>query len=443
MRRAVGIRHPPLPTCKYYECQVIHSHLTIDPAVEKPQAPAEPLYSSQFTDASIARERAAFFKILIGGCFAVVVALLVLFSIYWGALWKVPAHQLDGWLVNFDDGPVGQAVTQGVLASSPTSKINWQLQTGLEASAIGTLIREQKSWAAIVVNAHASADLDNANAAYDPTTAVTVYGVEARSENAFRTFIRPVAQATLLGIFDAFAEQRVANMSAATFASLASTAPHVISKPLSFTLVNLAPFDIPVASAITFVGLIYLLILSFFVVNIGLAAREASGIEKKLTTASLIRVRLTSVFVAYFFISLFYSLLSLAFQVDFSRKFGHSGFLIFWMVNFVGMLSVGLALEAMITLLTIRFVPFFMILWVISNVAVCFMPIDVLPHIYRYGYAMPFYNVSGAVRTILFGTKNELGLHFGILIAWSALSIITLPTFQWYRRRILHKSNED
>ncbi|KAF9028996.1 hypothetical protein BDZ89DRAFT_1251160, partial [Hymenopellis radicata] len=43
----------------------------------------------------------------------------------------------------------------------------------------------------------------------------------------------------------------------------------------------------------------------------------------------------------------------------------------------------------------------------ISNVAVCFEPIEVLPHIYRYGYAMPFYNVSGAVRTILFGTKNE------------------------------------
>ncbi len=42
-----------------------------------------------------------------------------------------------------------------------------------------------------------------------------------------------------------------------------------------------------------------------------------------------------------------------------------------------------------------------------ANVAVCFMPIEVLPSIYHYGYAMPFYNVSGAVRTILFGTKNE------------------------------------
>ncbi|KAF9017500.1 hypothetical protein BDZ89DRAFT_961048, partial [Hymenopellis radicata] len=63
--------------------------------------------------------------------------------------------------------------------------------------------------------------------------------------------------------------------------------------------------------------------------------------------------------------------------------------------------------------------------------------------IYRYGYAMPFCNVAGAVRTILFGTKNELALHFSILIAWSAVSIISLPTFQWYRRRILHKSIED
>lgn len=64
-------------------------------------------------------------------------------------------------------------------------------------------------------------------------------------------------------------------------------------------------------------------------------------------------------------------------------SFGHAGFIVFWMLNWVGMLSVyvlppalkphlpdtfnsGMALEAMITLLTVRFVPFFMILWIIS-----------------------------------------------------------------------------
>ncbi len=40
------------------------------------------------------------------------------------------------------------------------------------------------------------------------------------------------------------------------------------------------------------------------------------------------------------------------------------------------------------------------------------MPLAVLPNVYRYGYAMPFYNVSGAVRTILFGTKNERKFSF-------------------------------
>ncbi|KAF5386486.1 hypothetical protein D9757_005894 [Collybiopsis confluens] len=99
------------------------------------------------------------------------------------------------------------------------------------------------------------------------------------------------------------------------------------------------------------------------------------------------------------------------------------------------MLSLGLALEAMFTLLTIRGVPFFLILLIIGNVSVCFMPIDVLPHIYRYGYAFPFYNISCAVRTILFGTKNKLGLNFGILLVWTAISCITLPLFQWMMRR--------
>lgn len=43
----------------------------------------------------------------------------------------------------------------------------------------------------------------------------------------------------------------------------------------------------------------------------------------------------------------------------------------------------------------------------IANVSVCVFPIEVLPSFYRYGYAMPFYNISRAMRTIVFGTKNR------------------------------------
>jgi hypothetical protein len=80
-------------------------------------------------------------------------------------------------------------------------------------------------------------------------------------------------------------------------------------------------------------------------------------------------------------------------------------------------------------------------------------PIEVLPNIYRYGYAAPCYAISKIARTIIFGTKNQgngitpvqinlysvfvpvVGYYFGILIIWIAISCLTLPLFQFLSRR--------
>jgi len=87
------------------------------------------------------------------------------------------------------------------------------------------------------------------------------------------------------------------------------------------------------------------------------------------------------------------------------------------------------------TLLTIRFMPYFMITWIITNVSVCIYPIDVMPYIFRYGYGAPFYNVNRAMRTVIFNTKNQVGLNFGVLLVWVAVSCVTLATIQvWVRR---------
>ena len=63
-----------------------------------------------------------------------------------------------------------------------------------------------------------------------------------------------------------------------------------------------------------------------------------------------------------------------------------------------------------------------------------------LPHelqvgIFRYGVAMPFYNVSRVVRTIIFDTKNEIGKNIGILLAWTAVSMITVSLATLITRR--------
>jgi len=43
--------------------------------------------------------RATYLKMFIGGAFMTIVLIFVVFSIFWGALWKTPAHNLPGWVI--------------------------------------------------------------------------------------------------------------------------------------------------------------------------------------------------------------------------------------------------------------------------------------------------------------------------------------------------------
>ncbi|KAJ7841771.1 hypothetical protein B0H13DRAFT_2255792 [Mycena leptocephala] len=423
--------------------ETVHTY-SISPARETISPPP---FSGQFLDEfpEASAARAAYLKILVGGVTTLAVVILAVFSIYWGSLWRTPHHTLPGWIVDFDGGAVGQAVSSALNGINPgINGVSWKVVSPSQfpegISQLQNAIVQEKTWYAVAINSGASANLSAAVSAadgsYNSSTAITFMGSEARNENIYRIHSH-IVLAELDAITHQFALQFIKNISSSNAATLLSAAPQLVARPIYYSVENLRPFDVAVASAVTLVGLIYLLILSFFVVMISASAREASGLENLLTLRSLIQVRFATSFVAYFFISLFYTLLSRAFQLPFDRQFGSAGFIVFWMLNWIGMLACGLALEAMITLLTARFTPFFLLLWIISNVSVLIFPLEVLPHVYRYGYAFPFYNVSRAVRSIVFRTKNDVGMNFGVLIAWVALSCITLPLFQWFMRRRL------
>ncbi|KDQ25078.1 hypothetical protein PLEOSDRAFT_1097905 [Pleurotus ostreatus PC15] len=404
---------------------------------EQPTPASNKPFSAQFTDkdSRTSAARSIYLKVMIGSSFAISLAIFGVFSIYWGSLWKTPVRQLHGWVVDFDGGEIGQAVLQGIQnIPAAATKVHWEVHPAGEfpngAADVSAAVLEEHCWVAISINSGSSdaltSALANANASYAGSSAITVFAEEARNENAFRGFIRPSVDAALQTISKQYAirfAQQLASASSSSvnLTSVLANAPQVITEPLSYTIANLRPFDVPVATAAVFVGLIYMTILAFFIVMTASAARQMSGLENMLTYGSLVR--------------LFYSLLSMAFDLPFDRKFGNSGFLVFWMLNLFGMLALGLALESLITLLTPRFIPFFLLIWIITNVSVALFPLDVLPGIFRYGYAWPFYNISRAQRAIVFGTKNDVGLNFGVLIVWVTISCITLPFFQWLVRR--------
>ena len=72
---------------------------------------------------------------------------------------------------------------------------------------------------------------------------------------------------------------------------------------------------------------------------------------------------------------------------------------------------------------------------ILVNISVTVLPTELEIWFYKYGLGFPVYNMSQAVRTIIFNTKNHLGRNFGVLLAWVALSLITLPLLQYFVRR--------
>ena len=172
-----------------------------------------------------------------------------------------------------------------------------------------------------------------------------------------------------------------------------------------------------------------------------------------LKFAHLVIWRYCSTIIAYFFLSLAYSLVSLAFQIPFSHTpppglsswpktdvadnadyLGHGTFPVYWMLNFLGMSALGLACENVAMLVGQPWTALWLVFWVITNVSTGFYALELAPGFYGWGYAWPLRQIVYASRTLLFGTNSRLGQNFGILAAWVAVGTMLFPVACWVMR---------
>jgi len=408
----------------------------------------EPMHNHHFFDAEIAPLRKTFIKTTIMGLLLTILACLGFLSIYWAALYQpeVYLHKLQGVVVNYDQGgAIGQTVVQAMQAASGGyGHMSWYIADPADYpggwSQVAQAVVDNEEWVGIVVFPDATARLEQAIASVDATwegnSTIGVYTNEARNNNAYGAYIMPSFSQPLDMACQQFAQQQATRLAGnGGVNNLLANAPQLITRPIYYATYSLRPFNVPVTTAASYVGLIYLLILAFIVTLQSFTGRQP--LEPKLRLTSLLAIRFCVPFICYFFLSLFYAFLTLAFQAPFSRYYGHAGFVIYWMLSWCGMLALGGAMEAMVTVLTQKFISFFLIIWIISNVAVAFYPIDLLPGVYHYGYAMPFWQIKESVLALLLGTKNVIGRSFGVLIAWAFLSFfITMPLLTILMRNI-------
>ncbi|KAL4918716.1 hypothetical protein BDW62DRAFT_217502 [Aspergillus aurantiobrunneus] len=392
------------------------------------------------------------------------VAILCFLSLYWAVQFKVEnkISALKVWVVDFDssqDALVGPAVTNlADQLGSQRQNLGYTVKSPAEFNddpvAVVQAVYDQHCWAAIIVSRDATALLRDAvstgNSSYAPSDAAQFVVISARDQTTYSSYITPALSSFELQLRAQFGPEwvRTLTQQQQQSQSLGQIPPQAINPAIAFTTLDLRPFSPAAATPSVTIGLIYLIIIAFF--NFPFIMPVHAMFLKgphPLKIPQWLLWRIASSISAYFFLSLFYSFVSLAFQIPFSNDpapatvsadnpnaYGKGSFVVFWMLNWVGMAALGFPCENMAMILGFPYSALFLIFWVITNVSSGFYALDIAPRFFKWGYAWPLHRIVNALRTILFGTHSKIGLDFGVLFAWIAVSLAFFPVASFIMR---------
>ncbi|KAL7338898.1 hypothetical protein BJY59DRAFT_727317 [Rhodotorula toruloides] len=460
----------------------------------------------QLWDASLKGARWTFVKSAALGIALTTFFMWACLPIYWGSYFRQPEnlYRLTVGLIDLDS-PGAQAagrtpVAGPALLAAPaqlagTNHLGFRTLDNTRfdvSSATGGAPRgvDVHVWAAdavqnedyfgvIIANANATvaaisayeALSSGAQATYEGMGAYTMYYSEGRNFETVDQWVAPgmnrflnqyVLGSAASSLFAQLAP-RLASLSATQYGAVNQTAlSAVIAQPFGFSTYNLRPVDEFAGIPATTVGMLYLLIFTYFVSLFAFNAR--SPLESKLPLGQLIAFRLIVPVIQYIPISLFISLVTMAFKVSFHRFYGAGGFPLFWLSNFLCMTGAGMPMEVAyvpplplltlplclcsrfplrsLTFLGPRYTAFFLIFWVIINVSVAFLDLADMDHFYSYGFVLPIYQAVQNGKTIIFGTKARFGQYFGIEVAWALGGMAALMLVIIFKRRQAVKQAE-
>ncbi|PWZ00410.1 hypothetical protein BCV70DRAFT_199690 [Testicularia cyperi] len=426
----------------------------VSPARQAPRLGQEGFWSPR-----LATQRREYLKVMV--LFTVIICIFIwcAVSIYWGSVWKEIdlSPNLTGWIINRDSGEIGTAIERALLAANNGAKphITWlsvdpnlyPTQDDLDLQVTNKL----STWVVVDVAEGATAALQsaraNGDASWNPRSVVSMTYATARNFQVVPSVVTAPAMQILntaiVQLGSSLAREYLSSISSnATAIINLSNAPQTIATPIAVLSRDLRPYDVSVAIAVLVVGLIYLCILAFNATMANFASRQP--LQPFLRFRSLVAMRILVPICCYIFISLMISLLNVPFKLPFGRTFSYgAGFMIWWSVTFVGMCVLGLVTECFISLAGPKFIGFALLFFIVINVSVANLPIELSPSFYRYGYAMPFYNIRAIYNKVIFdvGERVEILKYMGILWAWLVTIFLTFPIWIWLERRSSQKQH--
>ncbi|KAL8910514.1 MAG: hypothetical protein Q9171_004210 [Xanthocarpia ochracea] len=419
-----------------------------------------------FFSKSLSKVRLQVFALWARTTLILCVFILTVLSLYWAVLFHVEQNtsSLTVYVVDFDAkvdpftvttplvGPTIVQTTE-MMRSAPNPHLGYETVPpsvfNNNPMAVRQAVYDWKAYAAIIIMPNATTMLqqavDQANVTYDPLGACQIVYVQARDESTYNNYITPQLNALQTQVTSKFGQMWTSMVLQNTTIPRENLqrVPQALSPAIGFSQFNLRPFTPAVATPAVTIGLIYLIILSFFSFAFYLPIHtkflNPDG-HPPMKFPSFIVWRWSATLTAYFFLSLSYSLISLAFQIPFANPsapatevannpepYGKGTFVVYWMINYVGMIALGLACENVAMVIGQPWTAMWLIFWVITNVSTSFYSLDLAPKFYYWGYAWPLHNIVEASRSTLFHLHSRIGLNFGILFVWCTINTALFP----------------
>ncbi|CEQ42568.1 SPOSA6832_04393 [Sporobolomyces salmonicolor] len=397
-------------------------------------------------DPSLRNERKQMFKILAMTAVLITVAVWALLSVFWGSTCTVSStvdptpcthrrtrlksffadfYRLKVEIYDFDStatsspllGPTVVQTLQQSLSNPVHLGYIVKDATGVTYEEISNRVVNEKNWGAIIINANATANFRAAaagtgglsNGVWAPEEAISVVVASARWYQVVDEYLLPylyvAIEMPMLKASQQAAASILSSATPATLAAFSATQQAALASPFSYQTIDLRPI-LPgqwAGAAPLEAGLIYYVIFAFHIALFLFFSRIPfqMAIKKKgiqLSWLHTVILRIAPLPFAYFFLSLSYSLINLAFLVPMDGN-GHAGFgpqggfMVFWMLNWLTLGALGTAMESMIIL----------------NITSSFFPPTLME---------PFWHSTTAAKHIMWGARNRLGLNFGVLTAY-------------------------
>ncbi|CAG8885932.1 unnamed protein product [Penicillium egyptiacum] len=347
-------------------------------------------------------------------------------------------------LVDYDDSIVGQSVkaaySQLESPSFPTliehSSTDYPTSNDIRES-----ICKGHYWGAIYVNPNASSRLSAAIASpkaaqtYQNTEALT-YVWNGAKYPSYAQVISSSLQILVQGTRSAYnALNGTAAMSTANTTD--TNIAHVLFDPIGAASIDLKPTNQGGRFYYNTVTMVMVILPQFFFV---MALNGISAETKIFETLSLrqnIALRLgISVFFT-FITSLCMSGYIWAFREDWATT--HSQFPLTWIILWLAMHLHFFIMDSVTAVLPMKFMPFFVLTWVIVNVSSTLSPFELSPGFYRIGYALPAYELYQVLIDIWTrGCNPTLYRSLPILFSWWLIGIFAFLAAT--RRRVLSLS---